>query len=228
MNDRQALLRAIVEARDDDAPRLVYADWLDEHGDAERAEFIRLQCTIHGTPMPDDQWKAAVARCDALLAANEARWMKGVPGPPAVEWISRYYRGFRRHGGAARWADLRDVWEPLFATTPLMQLTIRAIAPRELDDFLARPETRFLQYVFLTVDGRVDQAAARLARDPAVAGWSVLELRPPEDDELTGFGAEALAKSPYLGGLHRLHLPTAALNPEARLALKVRFPEALT
>lgn len=32
--------------RDDDAPRLEYADWLDEQGDAERAEFVRVQCEL--------------------------------------------------------------------------------------------------------------------------------------------------------------------------------------
>jgi uncharacterized protein (TIGR02996 family) len=42
MGDDAALLQAIREAPDDDAPRLVYADWLDEHGAPERAEFIRV------------------------------------------------------------------------------------------------------------------------------------------------------------------------------------------
>lgn len=32
MNDGDALLRAILAAPDDDAPRLVYADWLEERG----------------------------------------------------------------------------------------------------------------------------------------------------------------------------------------------------
>lgn len=40
------LLRAILESPDDDTPRLVMADWLDERGDGGRAEFIRLQCRI--------------------------------------------------------------------------------------------------------------------------------------------------------------------------------------
>src|SRR5262245_38829145 len=46
MSDCAALLAAIREAPDDDAPRLVYADWLDEHGQPERAEFIRVQCEL--------------------------------------------------------------------------------------------------------------------------------------------------------------------------------------
>jgi uncharacterized protein (TIGR02996 family) len=47
MHDRDALLRAVVANPDDDAPRLVYADWLDEHGDPDRAEFIRIQIELH-------------------------------------------------------------------------------------------------------------------------------------------------------------------------------------
>jgi uncharacterized protein (TIGR02996 family) len=46
MNDRAAFLAAIIVEPDDDLPRLVYADWLDEHGEPERAEFIRVQCRI--------------------------------------------------------------------------------------------------------------------------------------------------------------------------------------
>jgi uncharacterized protein (TIGR02996 family) len=41
MGDGEALLRAILACPDDDAPRLVYADWLEESGQAERAAAIR-------------------------------------------------------------------------------------------------------------------------------------------------------------------------------------------
>jgi uncharacterized protein (TIGR02996 family) len=38
-----AFLQAILESPDDDTPRLIYADWLDEHGEPDRAEFIHMQ-----------------------------------------------------------------------------------------------------------------------------------------------------------------------------------------
>jgi uncharacterized protein (TIGR02996 family) len=54
MLDRDALLAAITANPDEDTPRLVYADWLQENGEEARAEFIRLQCRIehtrHGAP----------------------------------------------------------------------------------------------------------------------------------------------------------------------------------
>ncbi len=37
------LLKAVVASPGDDLPRLVAADWLDEHGEPERAEFVRVQ-----------------------------------------------------------------------------------------------------------------------------------------------------------------------------------------
>ncbi len=51
MTDGDALLRAICENPDDDTPRLIYADWLDEHGKPDYAEFIRVQCKaeVHDT-----------------------------------------------------------------------------------------------------------------------------------------------------------------------------------
>jgi uncharacterized protein (TIGR02996 family) len=44
MSDADLLLDAIFDAPDDDTPRLVYADWLQEHGQENYAQFIRLQC----------------------------------------------------------------------------------------------------------------------------------------------------------------------------------------
>jgi uncharacterized protein (TIGR02996 family) len=41
-----ALRAAILASPEDDAPRLVYADWLDENGEPERAEFVRVQCEL--------------------------------------------------------------------------------------------------------------------------------------------------------------------------------------
>ncbi len=41
-----SLLAAVIAEPDDDFPRLVLADWLEEAGQADRAEFIRVQCRI--------------------------------------------------------------------------------------------------------------------------------------------------------------------------------------
>ena len=47
MND--AFIAAIIANPQDDLTRLIYADYLDAHGDAERSEFIRVQCELATT-----------------------------------------------------------------------------------------------------------------------------------------------------------------------------------
>lgn len=53
MTDGEALLAAILAQPAEDTPRLVYADWLQENGQPERAEFIRVQCKLARTPEPE-------------------------------------------------------------------------------------------------------------------------------------------------------------------------------
>ncbi|HJZ92315.1 MAG TPA: TIGR02996 domain-containing protein [Gemmataceae bacterium] len=86
MSDCAALLAAIREAPDDDAPRLVYADWLDEHGQPERAEFIRVQCELARHESPALRRREA----DLLAACHDA-----FAGPLAAPHLRfRFDRGF--------------------------------------------------------------------------------------------------------------------------------------
>lgn len=46
MTDNEAFVRAILADPGDQATRLVYADWLEENGDKQRAEFLRLDAAL--------------------------------------------------------------------------------------------------------------------------------------------------------------------------------------
>ena len=76
----EPFLRAICEAPDDDAPRLVFADWLDENGDTERAEFIRQHVQLARQPEVADLDR----RCAELFQANGRRWIADLPGPAGL------------------------------------------------------------------------------------------------------------------------------------------------
>jgi uncharacterized protein (TIGR02996 family) len=52
-NQRHTFLQAIIANPVDDAPRRAYADWLERHGDPERAEFIRVQCDLGRLSLDD-------------------------------------------------------------------------------------------------------------------------------------------------------------------------------
>lgn len=68
-------LRAICETPDDDSPRLIYADWLEENGQPERAEFIRLQIADPTGLVSDNN---AFRRQLELLETHGARWSEPV------------------------------------------------------------------------------------------------------------------------------------------------------
>lgn len=49
MTDRAAMIAAVLANPDDDTPRLVFADWCDDNGEPERAEFLRVQVELART-----------------------------------------------------------------------------------------------------------------------------------------------------------------------------------
>ena len=77
MNDREALLAGILANPDDDLPRLVFADHLDEHGDADdavQAEFIRGQIEMATLYPYTRRWMKLSHLTKAILQKREAEW----------------------------------------------------------------------------------------------------------------------------------------------------------
>lgn len=100
MDTRQALLRAVADSPDDDTPRLVYADWLDENGDPARAEFIRVQIELARTVPPPgpalDPRRVKLRDCERVLI-REYRNEWEMPLRARLGntlWGVRYERGF--------------------------------------------------------------------------------------------------------------------------------------
>jgi uncharacterized protein (TIGR02996 family) len=110
----EALLRAIGDDPDDDGPRLVYADWLEEYGLPERAELILVCEAMRRLPVfADDYWRLK-ARRDELRPKCPTDWRAatGYDGsrydpvfrdgiPPDVKGRWRLIRAF-----AERWHGL--------------------------------------------------------------------------------------------------------------------------
>jgi uncharacterized protein (TIGR02996 family) len=74
MSDETALLAAIRANPDEDTPRLVYADWLQEHSQPERAEFIRLQCAAARLPEGDVERVKKEKASNRLFKAHKVEW----------------------------------------------------------------------------------------------------------------------------------------------------------
>src|SRR5580704_765397 len=96
-DDERRLIEQVLAAPDDDAPRLVYADWLVLRGDP-RGEFIQLQCRLAAEPDDANRRAMRVAE-NKLLAAHETRWLAplrdALPAPLRFEQYKfEHVRGF--------------------------------------------------------------------------------------------------------------------------------------
>ena len=127
-----ALLAAIRAAPADDAPRLVYADWLDEHGRPERAAFIRVQCELARTGDP------ALRRREAELLAAHHDALAGPLLAPGFRF--RFARGFPvafGHTGLFGASEPRAGLEPLnhylrFFPNGVLQVTSTTATPKQV------------------------------------------------------------------------------------------------
>lgn len=77
MTSADAFIRTILEQPDADAPRLVYADWLEERGDP-LAELIRVQCSVTRLEIGHPRWESLRNRERQLLADHQALWLEPI------------------------------------------------------------------------------------------------------------------------------------------------------
>lgn len=92
MTEQDALLAAICAEPDDDTLRLVYADFLEENGESDRAEFIRVQIELARTPA----WEPLAVTCkwqrrDYLTGAPFFRTLP-VVDQQGIAWNERPFR----------------------------------------------------------------------------------------------------------------------------------------
>jgi uncharacterized protein (TIGR02996 family) len=91
MATREALLQAIIDAPDDDAPRFAFADAVRSSGDPDRAEFIRVHCALDKIPAQAPERPTLEASERELLEQHGWDWAEEF-GTQISEWVFR--RGF--------------------------------------------------------------------------------------------------------------------------------------
>jgi uncharacterized protein (TIGR02996 family) len=237
MPDDDAFLRAILTNPDDELPRLVYADYLDERGDP-RGEFIRVQCELARLP-PDDRGRPRLeARERELLRAHKGEWSGDLAdfaehwhfARGFVEAVTLGAAAFLRRGAAllgrapVRAVALRDAWEEMdkLAASPLLgrvrSLLLNGNHLNRVDvtALLSSPHLAGLEDLNLVYNQLDGSAAEELAKSPAVVGLRSLDL---SNNAVGTEGARALAASPHLGRLERLTLRNAAVHADGARAI---------
>jgi uncharacterized protein (TIGR02996 family) len=211
--EEDALLKAVIADPDDDAPRLIYADWLDEQGQSERAEFIRVQVALTAIAA-DDPRRRQLAERERQFATENL-----LPALPPLLRDWSFHRGFVDRVTYAA-ADFLRGGADIFRAAPVRHLRLitarGCVAELAGCAHLARLLTLDLSYNFLG-----NLAIRSLSRCPHLASLTSLNLA---HNRLRSTGARALATSPYLASLELLQLgDSPALSEEDRRLLRRRF-----
>jgi len=194
--EQVALIRTIAESPDDDAPRLVYCDWLEENGQEERAEFIRLQ--LRKDPPRD--------RIDRLILTRVQQWRDAeLPRLPGFGW-GDYVRGFVGDLAVYREAGLHSLalhQDEVMKVAPITRLTFLGVWPVELWPVLRpMPGLRDVAISQFWSD-RAPASIEPVAVSPILSGVRTLNLR------FLNLGVaelRPLADSPHLRSLRALDL----------------------
>lgn len=243
-----AFLRAVLEAPEDDGPRLIFADWLEERGDP-RGEFIRVQCVLAKLPADDPRRKGLEERQRALREEHGRAWRAYLP---AVLRSATLERGFvetvrltiaeflvqaeamfeaapvRRLRAVGSWAVGNGGMLASLAASPyLARLAELDLGGMDLGDgevaaLTSSAHAGSLKTLKLQANRIGDGGAIALASSSHLAGLATLDLA---GNRVGDAGARALAASPHLAGLTRIDLSGNPIGGEAAGTLRARFGE---
>lgn len=199
MTDEATLLQAVLDAPDDDGPRLDYARWCDAQGDAvsaARAELVRIQIDLaHTSPEVFASGRAFVAqqRAKDLVHLHGATWAGAIAGLCDAYQFVRGFVGWIEISARRFLAD-GDV---IMALAPVQHLDLKDI--RDADESLFdAPNLLHIRSLSMDACGLHDIHLQMLAASPYAADLRWLSVA---DNHLTIAAAEALAASPHLGNL---------------------------
>jgi uncharacterized protein (TIGR02996 family) len=189
-------LQEILANPDDDGPRLIFADWLEERGDP-RGEFIRVQIALANLPEDDPGRGKLLLRQRKLWKAHEDQWFP--LADKSYQYFSEMRRGFLEH------IDI-----------PVDEFVTRG---QEFFDQIPLRSVRFFP-----ADDQ-PQLIAKLARFPLLKRISSLAFHSAGLDlqgnrlGLNHESLEILLSSPHLIGLRSLEIPGNDLGDAAMMVL---------
>jgi uncharacterized protein (TIGR02996 family) len=241
MKQDEAFLRAIIENPDDDGLRLMYADWLEEHGDP-RGEFIRVQVALAGMPEHYPRRGELEARERALLKEHRVEWLgplRDLAEDRQFQPGARFCRGFVEELTVKATVFLEEA-EHLFRLAPVRRVCLLKAGNRvqKLANCPLLARLTGLGFWFSPIDvtglqlllaspylGNLKElelvgADFGVAGVRALAEWSSLARLTKLDlgaTHVSDDAIEALAASPYVRNLQSLGLSNNSSNRPALL-----------
>ncbi|HEY7309811.1 MAG TPA: TIGR02996 domain-containing protein [Gemmataceae bacterium] len=194
----KAFLQAIHDNPEDNTPRLVYADWLEENGDSARAEFIRVQCEKVRLPRWHRRWSLLAWRERVLLGRHEHVWRAELPEILGVEW-GAFERGFVHEVRVDNGLVLSDHAEEICRSAPVRWATITGY-----QSWPDCPPVPFLSGLRLELDlNALHEEPDRVFQSPLLSKLKALDL---SGLNMEGEQFVALGRTAQLGNLETLRL----------------------
>jgi uncharacterized protein (TIGR02996 family) len=205
-----AFIQAIRDEPGDDTPRLVFADYLEDQGQADRAELIRVQCELTRGPRDRGRSLELRRRLRALVAEHRDAWLAGL-----AVWArdAFFERGFVEHLALPA-ATFLEHAAAILAAHPVHSVQLRGAAG-VIHALAGHPGLAQLRSLDLHDNSLRDRGTAALAASPHLHRLTALLL---PDNGVGRAGAQALARAP-LDALETLLLSGNALGDEGALAL---------
>ncbi len=223
MTDPEDLLPAILTAPDDDLPRLVYADALEETGEPgniTRAEFIRVQIELAKNPGRLD----LVAREAALRAIHGESWLAASSQEKVKHSSSQSTHGqFRRGFVEVVWMQAAIFVQraaKLFENDPVVELRVLKSNSREFSLLLECPELSRIQTLDLSDRKIGDRGIACLHSSKFLTRMNGLRLRACN---LTNSGFRLLLIGKFPSPLNELDVSLNDISQSEVATLKARF-----
>jgi uncharacterized protein (TIGR02996 family) len=220
MSERAALISAILDNPDDDTPRLVFADWLQEHADnlpakerqslVARAEFIRLQCELARLPFTDRARSKLMKRVDALLKKWAAKWQAALGCPNPVYSFWGFQRGFYTDiklwpcdfaANAAAWFALEPVGITLWLV--FNDASGSRASLEWVDALAANPHLKAVRTLESNLDWWNAECFSHFMQSPHLVNLERIDL---SCHEITGESIETVIKAPAPFQLKSLEL----------------------
>lgn len=198
---------------DDDLPRLIYADYLEERGDP-RGTFIRTQLELAQISLDDPRRRDLLAQEAALLARYETEWLGELSGE-LVQF--GFQRGFLEVSlSVNRFLDDALTWLDGPTVAGVMVYADKALPPGLLQRLVASPRAAHIHALNLSFEWIKDAGAALVAGGTYFQSLLTLILG---NNGLTDDGAVALAQSPNLKSLRCLWLRSNLIGDAGAAAL---------
>ena len=207
MPSADAFFHALQQDPHDDALRLVYADFLEDHGDdaaAARAELMRLQVALANLSPRDPRSVEMAARQDELIACWEHHWL-GEWGDVLDGWTFRRGLVEAVRTDASVFLEHAEEW---FAEWPTLAVAKLTRAGGHVEELAASSWLAHLRGLDLSDNGLDPTTLAHLMSSRYVSLLQALDL---SDNPLGPTGAEALAFARSADELRELHLARCEL-----------------